>query len=300
MDLVVDVVDTHFCTKYNIYPNGWTEDYWLRQLISLYFIFYFGALLIYFVASALVFFFVFDHRLMKHPLFLKNQIRREIWQSVTGGLGLVVFTVVTVFPELHGYAKLYTLDEVGATGSEAILLITRDVVGLIFFSDCFIYWIHRFLHHRYVYRHLHKQHHMWKIPTPFASIAFHPLDGYLQSVPYHVYTYLFPLNKHAFLVMFVLVNAWTISIHDGDSRVPAFLRPFINGSAHHTDHHLYYNYNYGQYFTLWDRIGGSYRNPSVYEGSSLVDAVNKKSSKLLDGDECNGDECNGHDKAHKG
>lgn len=37
--------------------------------------------------------------------------------------------------------------------------------------------------------------------------------------------------------------------------------PVINGSACHTLHHLYFNYNYGQFFTLWDRIGGSYRVP---------------------------------------
>ena len=27
-------------------------------------------------------------------------------------------------------------------------------------------------------------------------------------------------------------------------------------------HHLYFNYNYGQYTTLWDRLGGSYRKPN--------------------------------------
>ena len=27
-------------------------------------------------------------------------------------------------------------------------------------------------------------------------------------------------------------------------------------------HHLYFNYNYGQFTTLWDRCGGSYRKPN--------------------------------------
>lgn len=27
-------------------------------------------------------------------------------------------------------------------------------------------------------------------------------------------------------------------------------------------HHLYFNYNYGQFTTLWDRFGGSYRKPN--------------------------------------
>ena len=28
-------------------------------------------------------------------------------------------------------------------------------------------------------------------------------------------------------------------------------------------HHLYFNYNYGQFTTLWDRMGGSYRPPNA-------------------------------------
>lgn len=28
-------------------------------------------------------------------------------------------------------------------------------------------------------------------------------------------------------------------------------------------HHLYFNYNYGQFTTLWDRLGGSYRQPNI-------------------------------------
>ena len=38
--------------------------------------------------------------------------------------------------------------------------------------------------------------------------------------------------------------------------------PVINGAACHTLHHLYFNYNYGQFTTLWDRLGGSYRQPT--------------------------------------
>lgn len=39
--------------------------------------------------------------------------------------------------------------------------------------------------------------------------------------------------------------------------------PVINGAACHTMHHLYFNYNYGQYTTLWDRLLGSYRKPNM-------------------------------------
>ncbi len=43
--------------------------------------------------------------------------------------------------------------------------------------------------------------------------------------------------------------------------------PIINGAACHSVHHLAFNWNYGQYTTLWDRLGGSYRapNPELFE-----------------------------------
>ena len=66
-----------------------------------------------------------------------------------------------------------------------------------------------------------------------------------------------------YLGLYVIVNLWSTSIHDGLYLVPKFLQPVINGSANHNVHHLYFDYNYGQYFTLWDRIGGSYLDPAV-------------------------------------
>ena len=38
----------------------------------------------------------------------------------------------------------------------------------------------------------------------------------------------------------------------------------------------YYNYNYGQFFTLWDHIGGSFRTPRVFtEGVTLLDDIDR-------------------------
>jgi Delta7-sterol 5-desaturase len=50
------------------------------------------------------------------------------------------------------------------------------------------------------------------VPTPFASHAFHPLDGYLQSVPYHVCVFVFPFHRILYLGLFVVVNFWTIFV----------------------------------------------------------------------------------------
>ena len=85
------------------------------------------------------------------------------------------------------------------------------------------------------------------------------------------------MHKFTYLILYVFVNIWTVSIHDANYNVPDLLKPIINGSAHHTDHHLLYNYNYGQYFTLWDRIGGSFRTPTAWEGKGPLDILLAKS-----------------------
>mmetsp|Transcript_30194 Transcript_30194/g.79866 ORF Transcript_30194/g.79866 Transcript_30194/m.79866 type:complete len:82 (-) Transcript_30194:387-632(-) len=66
------------------------------------------------------------------------------------------------------------------------------------------------------------------------------------------------MNKVMYMGMFMLVNVWTISIHDG------FFLSFeglVNSSAHHANHHLYFSCNYGQYFTFWDRLFGTHLFP---------------------------------------
>ncbi|TPX44960.1 hypothetical protein SeLEV6574_g04173 [Synchytrium endobioticum] len=176
-------------------------------------------------------------------------------------------TVPWWFAELRGYSKLYT-DSVGYP------FLVLSAFTFLAFTDMLIYFIHRAEHHPSVYFWLHKPHHLYKIPTPFASHAFHPLDGYLQSIPYHIYIFLFPLHSWLYLGLFVFVNVWTISIHDG---AHLYGGGILNGTAHHTIHHAKFNYNYGQYFTLWDRIGGSYRYPEEeYKKHMMWQRVERK------------------------
>lgn len=270
MDLVLNAADNHILTPY-VYPVWWKEDDVTRQLISLFAIVVIGGYVMYLSLATLSYYFIFDHKLLKHPKMLKDQVKLEIIYTCKSVPLMAIPTVALFLLEVRGYSKLY--DEVDDKfGNFGIVL---SAFTFILFTDACIYWIHRGLHHKLVYKHVHKPHHKWLVPTPFASHAFHPLDGFLQSCPYHLYPFLFPLHKVLYLCLFVFVNIWTVSIHDADYRVPDLLKPFINGSAHHTDHHLFYNYNYGQFFTLWDRIGGSFRWPSSFLGEGPAKVVDE-------------------------
>jgi lathosterol oxidase len=291
------------------YLSAWPRDYIVRQAITLYLITWWVApcpnfphlrsvsdpscppllrlfgVIIYFICATLSYIFVFDKATFKHPKFLKNQIRMEIYQALEALPVMAIFTVPCFVAEVRGYGKLYDATADGPGRWYDVL----QFPFFIAFTDMCIYWIHRGLHHPLVYRRLHKPHHKWIMPTPYASHAFHPLDGFAQSVPYHVFPFLFPLQKFAYIALFTFINIWTVFIRTFDvSRLlplaPSplqfpFLRfmlskgyaddgeyiansPIINGAACHTMHHLYFNYNYGQFTTLWDRLGGSYRQPN--------------------------------------
>uniref|UniRef100_A0A8C0D2Y4 Sterol-C5-desaturase n=1 Tax=Balaenoptera musculus TaxID=9771 RepID=A0A8C0D2Y4_BALMU len=214
MDLVLNAADYYFFTPY-IYPATWPEDSIFRQAVSLLIITNLGAYILYFLFATLSYYFVYDHSLMKHPQFLKNQVYREIMHSVQSVPWISIPTVSVFLLEVRGYSKLYDSVEEFPYGWFRLI---ASVLSFLFFTDMLIYWIHRGLHHRLVYKHLHKPHHIWKIPTPFASHAFHPLDGFLQGLPYHIYPFIFPLHKVVYLGLYVLVNIWTISIHDVSGR----------------------------------------------------------------------------------
>ncbi|EPE07234.1 c-5 sterol desaturase [Ophiostoma piceae UAMH 11346] len=225
-----------------------------RQYISLFLITWLFGLLTYFMFSSLSYFFIFDKETMKHPKYLKNQVWLEIKQASSAMPVMALLTAPFFLAEVRDYCKMYehTRDGPGRWYDIA------QIPLFLFFTDMFVYFIHRGLHHPRIYKHLHKPHHKWIMPTPFASYAFHPVDGWMQSLPYHFFPMFFPLQKWAYLFLFVFINFWTIMIHDGEY---VSNNPVVNGAACHSIHHLAFNYNYGQYFTLWDRLGGSYREP---------------------------------------
>jgi len=258
MDLVLHYADEWFFTPY-VYPESWKLDDIYRQAINLFIIVIVSADTIYLGLATLNYFLLFDPKLKEHPHFLKNQVSLEITHGLTSIPVMSVMTTPLFLLEVRGYGGLY--DEFENSFNDWMKLI-GSVISIFLFTDMAIYWIHRLLHYKWVYKYIHKPHHQWKVSTPFASHAMHPVDAFSQALPWHIYVFLFPIHKVVWLVLFFLLNMWAVSIHDGEFQVPDKLVPVINGAANHTIHHLYFDYNYGQYTTLWDRIGGTYKAAS--------------------------------------
>ncbi|TNY24303.1 hypothetical protein DMC30DRAFT_162745 [Rhodotorula diobovata] len=242
------------------------RDSMLRQALSLYAITYVGIFVLYFSVATASYYLIFDKRMEKHPRFLKNQVAKEIAFSLEAFPMLDLLTLPWFVGDVRGHSQLYDSIAEGPFGQQGgvmpWLYMAFSAALFLWFTDFAIYWVHRWLHIPFLYKRLHKPHHKWIIPTPFASHAFHPVDGYLQSVPYHMACYMFPIHKYMFIGLFSFVNLWSIFIHDSDMLCGHPLEHYINGPAHHTLHHLYFTCNYGQYFCWADKAFKSFRVPA--------------------------------------
>ncbi|KAF5964343.1 C-5 sterol desaturase [Fusarium coicis] len=239
------------------YMSAWDRDNPLRQALTLYLITWIFGLLVYFIVATLSYIFIFDKRTFDHPRFIKNQVRLEIIAANKAMPVMAIITAPFFLLEVRGYGKLYDTTEDGP----GLWYDFFQFPLFLLFTDFCIYWAHRWLHHRLVYKYLHKLHHKWIMPTPFASHAFHPLDGFTQSLPYHIFPFIFPLQKMAYVALFVFVNLWSVMIHDGEYLTN---NPVVNGAACHSLHHSRFEVNYGQFFTGFDRMGGTYLMPEQW------------------------------------
>lgn len=62
-----------------------------------------------------------------------------------------------------------------------------------------------YIHHAY-----NKEHTL----SPFAGLAFHPIDGILQAIPYFWTLFLVPAHALTFELLLFATAIWTTNIHD--------------------------------------------------------------------------------------
>ena len=133
------------------------------------------------------------------------------------------------------------------------------------FVEFFVYWQHRLLHDiRIGYNALHHIHHKYNKEhtlSPFAGLAFHPLDGILQAIPYAWTLWFVPMHTLTHELLLFATGIWTTNIHDcihGD------VAP-IMGAGYHTIHHTTYKHNYGHYTTYFDSLFHTLISPEEYD-----------------------------------
>ena len=235
-----------------------------------------GGILVYYGVAAIFHYFIYMHPVLSKATFEdRNRTRpsaETMWDQIKLAQGsMIVYVTLPVIDEFlveQGWTRVYhTVQEIGGWPwyfATMVLYFALVEIG--------IYWMHRTLHtNKWLYKHVHMLHHKYnkaETLTPWASIAFNPIDGMMQACPYVLVLPIAPCHYPTHFALLFFTAIWATYIHDA---MDWNMAP-IMGSKYHTVHHTHYIYNYGQVFTFCDRIWGTFREP---DGPTGVPVANK-------------------------
>jgi sterol desaturase/sphingolipid hydroxylase (fatty acid hydroxylase superfamily) len=146
-------------------------------------------------------------------------------------------------------------------GIAALLLM---VIG----HDAYFYWTHRLIHDPRLFRFLHRRHHRSHNPSPFTAYSFDLGEAAIQASFVPLWMLIVPTPwwvTGVFMLHQIVRN--TIG-HAGYELFPARsdgkpMFDFVTSVTHHDLHHAQAGWNYGLYFTWWDRLMGT-EHPEYY------------------------------------
>ncbi|KAL4179043.1 hypothetical protein AMTRI_Chr13g85280 [Amborella trichopoda] len=225
---------------------------WLRNYIA-------GSL-VYFIFGGLWCFYIYY--LKRHVYFPKDTIPSkeaillQIWVTMKAMPLYVSLPTVSEYMVEKGWTRCYSsISEVGWLAYIALLIAYLVIV------EFGIYWMHRELHDiKPLYKYLHATHHIYNKQdtlSPFAGLAFHPLDGVLQALPHVIAFFIVPTHFFTHELLLFCEGVWTTNIHDC---IHGNVWP-VMGAGYHTIHHTTYRHNYGHY-TIWmDWMFGTLSDP---------------------------------------
>jgi lathosterol oxidase len=199
-------------------------------------------------------------------------------QARVSFLALPMYTALPTLSEdmiLRGWTKVYPLVDDQGGWAKHLALFGAYMLGVEFF----VYWMHRLLHDiKPGYKYLHRVHHIYNKEhtlSPFAGLAFHPIDGILQAAPYVFLLFVLPVHALSHELALFATAFWTTNIHDC---IVLDVWP-IMGSSYHTIHHTTYKHNYGHYTILFDWLFGTLLVPEFAKEKAEWNAARDKVAK---------------------
>ena len=182
-----------------------------------------------------------------------GQFRREIWRSTLSSFVFGVSGALLGLLWQKGYAKIYW-DPL----EHHWWWLPLSLLIALFLQETYYYWLHRWMHIPAVFRVVHRWHHDSQIASPWTAFSFHPYEAVIQALFLPLLLLFVPMQVWVLILMLVIMTLSSVINHLDWEVYPAwflrnrFTRGLI-GATHHAMHHKQYKYNYGLYFTWWDK-----------------------------------------------
>lgn len=151
---------------------------------------------------------------------------------------------------------------------------------MIIAHDAWFYSTHRLIHDRRLFRRFHRRHHRSNNPSPFTAYSFDLGEAFINGLFVPLWMMLVP-TQWPVVGLFVLHQIARNTIgHSGYELFPARrdgrpLFPLLTTVTHHDLHHAQAGWNYGLYFTWWDKLMGT-EHPEYLQRFAAVTARKDK------------------------
>ncbi|KAK4777868.1 hypothetical protein SAY87_018055 [Trapa incisa] len=197
-----------------------------------------------------------DKNLVSKTTVVKGVILQQVAQAV---VAILLFTI--------------TGDSAGATAdsSTSAVVLARKFITAMVVLDTWQYFMHRYMHiNKFLYKHVHSQHHRLVVPYAFGALYNHPLEGLLLDTVGGAISFLLSgMSPRMSIFFFSFATIKTVDDHCG-LWLPfnIFHVFFSNNAAYHDVHHQFYGskYNFSQpFFVAWDRILGTHMPYTLVE-----------------------------------
>jgi sterol desaturase/sphingolipid hydroxylase (fatty acid hydroxylase superfamily) len=185
-----------------------------------------------------------------------KDMKREIAYSLSTALIFsIVGTVVMLGAPPH--ANVFRLYEDVASHGWAWFVVSIPVLVVV--QDTYFYWTHRAMHHRWLFKRVHRVHHLSHNPSPWAAYAFSPFEALVQAAYVPIALVVMPVHELALFGFLLFMIVRNVVGHAG---VELFPRGFVRGplralsttTTHHALHHRRSDVNFGLYFPWWDAV----------------------------------------------
>ena len=201
------------------------------------------------------------------------QMRREIAVSIRTTAVFALVGGMTITTMMWAGMEVVYADALH--GGWGYLIFSS--IALIVLHDAWFYWTHRLIHHPKLFRRMHREHHKSHNPSPWTAYSFDISEAAINAIFLPLALLLIPSSG---LAIFIFVNHMMLRNaigHSGYELFPSWRngRPmvgWVTTVTHHDLHHAQAGWNYGLYFTWWDRMMGT-EHPLYHE--KFAQAVRK-------------------------
>jgi len=187
------------------------------------------------------------------------KVRREILQTIKSASFSTILPVLSFWLAGKGYSQSHCgLSDGGWEQDVKNFLIVW--IGSDFY-EFFYHWCGHYLNEGWV---VHKHHHVFYNPSPFAVIADEPLDQLMRSLPLLLFPLIMPVNIDYLVAQFVIFfYLYGLVLHSGfefEHIIDAH-HPIVNTAFQHYYHHAASTrnkpYHCGFFLKCWDQLFGS-------------------------------------------